>query len=73
MCVDISWAEFEDGFPNLLINNVEKIHGRDVVFLADFLNLRELFTQISVIYALPRYLVRSLTVRDRNHQFAFAH
>jgi len=59
---DISWGEFEDGFPNLLISHVEKIHGRDVVFLADFLNLRELFTQISVIYALPRYLVRSLTI-----------
>jgi len=59
---DIIWAEFEDGFPNILIRNVEAIRNRDVVFIADFLNPREMFNQLSVLYALPRYLVRSMTV-----------
>jgi len=32
------------------------------VFLADFLNLAEIFQQLAIIYALPRYYVRSLTI-----------
>lgn len=44
---DITWGEFEDGFPNILINHVEKLHGRDVIFIADFLNLKEIFAQLS--------------------------
>jgi len=59
---DISWGKFEDGFPNLFIKNVESIRGRDVIFLTSFLNHLELLSQISVIYTLPRYLVRSLTI-----------
>jgi ribose-phosphate pyrophosphokinase len=59
---DIKWGEFEDGFPNLLIEKVNKIQGRDVVFLADFMNPRELFAQMSVLYAMPKYLVNSLTI-----------
>jgi len=58
----ISWKTFEDGFPNLFIKDVEHIRGRHCVFLADFLNLAEIFHQVSVIYSLPRYYVRSLTV-----------
>jgi len=57
---EISWGKFEDGFPNLFIKNIESIRGRDVMFLASFLNHHELLAQISVIYSLPRYLARSL-------------
>jgi len=57
---DISWDKFEDGFPNIMIKNVDQIRGRDVVFLASFLNHSELLSQLSVILTLPRYMVRSL-------------
>eukprot|EP01118_Nematostelium_gracile_P018146 TRINITY_DN7972_c0_g1_i1.p1 TRINITY_DN7972_c0_g1~~TRINITY_DN7972_c0_g1_i1.p1 ORF type:complete len:348 (+),score=89.91 TRINITY_DN7972_c0_g1_i1:50-1045(+) len=59
---EISWDKFEDGFPNLFIRNVESVRGRDVVFIASFLNQMELLSQLSVLYTLPRYLVRSLIV-----------
>jgi len=59
---EISWGKFEDGFPNLFIQNVEQCRGRDVIFMASFLNHMELLSQLSVIYTLPRYLVRSLMV-----------
>jgi hypothetical protein len=44
---NIQWKTFEDGFPNLMIDNVENVRGRDVVFLADFLNHAEMFAQLS--------------------------
>jgi len=59
---DISWGKFEDGFPNLMIKDVETIRGRDVVFLASFLNQNDMLSQLSVLYSLPRYLARSLLV-----------
>lgn len=34
------------GFPNLMIQNVEHIRGRDVIFLASFLNHSELLAQV---------------------------
>eukprot|EP01100_Stratorugosa_tubuloviscum_P011428 TRINITY_DN5098_c0_g1_i1.p1 TRINITY_DN5098_c0_g1~~TRINITY_DN5098_c0_g1_i1.p1 ORF type:complete len:339 (-),score=96.65 TRINITY_DN5098_c0_g1_i1:170-1186(-) len=58
----ICWKRFEDGFPNLTIENVHEIRGKNVVFLADFLNSAEMFEQLGVIYELPRYLAKSLTV-----------
>jgi ribose-phosphate pyrophosphokinase len=58
----VHWNTFEDGFPNLMIDFVDSIRGRDVVFLADFLDLSSMFAQLSVIYALPRYCIRSLTL-----------
>jgi len=59
---DISWAKFEDGFPNLFIQNVETIRGRDVVVLVSFLNQSQMLSQLSVLYTLPRYLVRSMII-----------
>lgn len=44
---DISWNEFEDGFPNLMIENIENFRGRGVVFLADFSNMHNIFPQLS--------------------------
>jgi hypothetical protein len=43
----VSWKKFEDGFPNLMIHNVENFRSRDVVFLADFLHLEALFPQLA--------------------------
>jgi len=57
---EISWEKFEDGFPNIMIKNVDQIRGRDVIFLASFLNHTELLSQLSVILTLPRYMVRTL-------------
>jgi len=59
---EIEWKKFEDGFPNLFIKGIESVRGRHCVFLADFLNLADIFHQLSIIYSLPRYFVRSLTV-----------
>eukprot|EP01121_Diplochlamys_sp_Union-15-3_P014811 TRINITY_DN477_c0_g1_i3.p1 TRINITY_DN477_c0_g1~~TRINITY_DN477_c0_g1_i3.p1 ORF type:complete len:319 (-),score=40.31 TRINITY_DN477_c0_g1_i3:58-1014(-) len=56
------WKKFEDGLPNLMIENVQDIRGRDVVFFADFLDPGTMFEQLAVMYALPRYFIRSLTV-----------
>lgn len=44
---DISWKKFEDGFPNLMIHDVENLRSRDVVYLADFLNLETIFPQLA--------------------------
>jgi hypothetical protein len=43
----IEWKNFEDGFPNLFINNVDTIRGRHVVFLASFLNPSSLLAQLA--------------------------
>eukprot|EP01114_Cavostelium_apophysatum_P016105 TRINITY_DN4526_c0_g1_i1.p1 TRINITY_DN4526_c0_g1~~TRINITY_DN4526_c0_g1_i1.p1 ORF type:complete len:345 (-),score=78.19 TRINITY_DN4526_c0_g1_i1:52-1002(-) len=59
---EITWGKFEDGMPNLFIRNVEQIRGRDVVYLVSFLNPTEFVSQFSVLYALPRYLVKSLVI-----------
>jgi len=56
----VEWEKFEDGFPNLFIRRVEALRGREVVFLASFLNHSTLLEQLAVLYALPRYLVKSL-------------
>eukprot|EP01119_Soliformovum_irregulare_P004277 TRINITY_DN15274_c0_g1_i1.p1 TRINITY_DN15274_c0_g1~~TRINITY_DN15274_c0_g1_i1.p1 ORF type:complete len:340 (+),score=95.42 TRINITY_DN15274_c0_g1_i1:124-1020(+) len=59
---EINWNKFEDGFPNLFIKNVDSIRGRDVIFLASFLDQASLLAQISILYSLPGYVVRSLIV-----------
>jgi hypothetical protein len=43
----VSWKKFEDGFPNLMIHNVENFRSRDVVILIDFLHLETIFPQLS--------------------------
>ncbi|PRP81086.1 hypothetical protein PROFUN_11200 [Planoprotostelium fungivorum] len=58
----ISWQFFEDGFPNLFIQKVETIRGRDIVILLSFLRQDQMLAQLSVIYALPRYFVGSLKI-----------
>lgn len=58
----VRWDAFEDGFPNLFIDDVERIKGQSIVFLASFHTPSTIFEQLSVLYALPRYLIKSLVI-----------
>jgi phosphoribosylpyrophosphate synthetase len=58
----ISLRNFDDGFPNLFINNAQNIRGQHVAFLACFSSPHVIFEQISVIYALPKLFVASFTL-----------
>lgn len=53
---------FDDGFPNLFINNAHNIRGQHVAFLASFSSPAVIFEQLSVIFALPRLFVASFTL-----------
>jgi hypothetical protein len=55
----ISWKTFRDKWPDIFIKDVEEIAGRDVIFVASFDSPSVIFEQLSLIYSLPRYLVRS--------------
>ncbi|KAF6139311.1 hypothetical protein GIB67_021521 [Kingdonia uniflora] len=55
----INWRSFDDGFPNLFINNAHNIRGQHVAFLASFSSPCVIFEQLSVIFALPRLFVAS--------------
>ncbi|XP_015880141.2 ribose-phosphate pyrophosphokinase 4 isoform X1 [Ziziphus jujuba] len=58
----IKWRNFDDGFPNIFINNAQDLRGQHVAFLASFSSQGVIFEQLSVIYALPRLFVASFTV-----------
>lgn len=59
----VRWEEFPDGSPRNFIEHLARdVRGRDVVFLANFEDTRNIFTQMSVIYAFPRYDARSLKI-----------
>lgn len=58
----INWRSFDDGFPNLFINNAHDIRGEHVAFLASFSSPVVIFEQLSVIFALPRLFVASFTL-----------
>ncbi|XP_071960340.1 uncharacterized protein [Antedon mediterranea] len=55
----IHWKSFNDGWPNLFIENVKECAGRDVIFLGSFHSPEVVFEQISMLYTMPRYLARS--------------
>eukprot|EP00043_Microstomoeca_roanoka_P015575 m.156107 g.156107 ORF g.156107 m.156107 type:complete len:355 (-) comp16288_c0_seq2:205-1269(-) len=59
---DIIWDRFKDGFPNLFIKRAEDIKSRDVIFLANFYPSQLIFEQLAVLYMLPRYMAKSLTI-----------
>jgi len=59
---EIQWADFEDGFPNLVIKEVEICRNKDIIFLASFDTSGEIFKQLSVIYEFPRIGIRSFKV-----------
>ncbi|WCJ24808.1 Ribose-phosphate pyrophosphokinase 4 [Euphorbia peplus] len=58
----INWRNFDDGFPNLYINNAQEMRGQHVAFLGAFSSPAVIFEQLSVIYALPRLFVASFTL-----------
>ncbi|CAM8909791.1 unnamed protein product [Rhodiola kirilowii] len=58
----INWRSFDDGFPNLFINNAQDIRGQHVAFLASFSSPAVIFEQLSVIFALPRLFVASFSL-----------
>ena len=60
--MEVSWAKFPDGFPNLFIEGAEEIRGKHVAFLASFNNPDTIFEQISVIYSLPKMFIASFTL-----------
>lgn len=55
----VRWQDFDDGWPNYFIENAHALNNRDVIFLADFSDVQQIFRQLSVIYAIPRHGVRS--------------
>lgn len=58
----IKWRTFDDGFPNIYINNAQDLRGNHVAFLASFSHPGAIFEQISVIYNLPRLFSASFTL-----------
>jgi len=58
----IDWEVFHDGWPNLFIRDIRGYRGYDAYFLAAFRKPADIFAQLGVIYALPRYEVGSLTI-----------
>jgi len=59
---NVRWEAFPDGYPNLFVDNAMALRGHKVVFFADFFDPAQLFPQLSLVYALPRLMVASLTV-----------
>jgi ribose-phosphate pyrophosphokinase len=55
----IQWNTFNDGFPNLFIEDVKYMAGKDVIFIGSFHSPDVIFEQLSVLYMFPRYLARS--------------
>ena len=59
---NISWDHFSDAWPNLFIEDVKvNCAGRNVIFLGSLHDPAIIFEQISILYALPRYLSHSVT------------
>ena len=56
------YRNFDDGFPNIFINNAQDLRGQHVAFLGSFSSQGVIFEQLSVIYALPRLFVASFTL-----------
>lgn len=57
----IEWNLFEDGYPNIFIKDVEDFTDKHVIFVGSFYSPGIIFEQISVLYALPKCSIRSLT------------
>jgi len=59
---EIKWDRFPDGFPNICITDIDLVRNSHAVFLASLRDHGNLFEQLSVLYSLPRYLVKSLFI-----------
>ena len=58
----INWRTFNDGFPDLFVNDAYGVRDRHVAFLASFHSPEVIFEQISIIYSLPKMFVASFTL-----------
>ncbi|MBF0566415.1 MAG: ribose-phosphate pyrophosphokinase-like domain-containing protein, partial [Nitrospirae bacterium] len=61
-CGTIQWNRFNDGWPNLYIDDIGRVKNRDVIFIASFHSRDVLFEQMAIVYDFPRYFVKSLRV-----------
>jgi len=59
---EIHWLRFSDDFPNLKIGNADALKWADCAFLASFHSPEVIFEQLALIYAIPRYFAKSLTI-----------
>ncbi|KKT41119.1 hypothetical protein A2W54_03775 [Candidatus Giovannonibacteria bacterium RIFCSPHIGHO2_02_43_13] len=59
----INWDEFEKSWPNYSIENPEgTVRGKDVVFIMHMPAPEDVFKQLAVACAFPRYLAKSLKI-----------
>jgi ribose-phosphate pyrophosphokinase len=58
----IRWERFDDGFPDIMIDNIDVIRHDDLAFLASFDAPEDIFPQLSAIYEIPRYAVKSFKI-----------
>ena len=59
---NIHWGTFADGYPDIMVDNVEAIRNHDLAFLASFDTPGDIFFQLSAIYEIPRYAVQSFKI-----------
>jgi hypothetical protein len=50
----VRWREFQDGWPDTFIENVQDLRGRHVVFLMNIVHSSALFSQLSLALVLSR-------------------
>mmetsp|Transcript_109916 Transcript_109916/g.154134 ORF Transcript_109916/g.154134 Transcript_109916/m.154134 type:complete len:365 (+) Transcript_109916:41-1135(+) len=60
--VKVDWREFESGMPNIFIEEVHRLLPAHVLLLLNMRRKEILLDQLSLLYAIPRYGCRSLTV-----------
>jgi phosphoribosylpyrophosphate synthetase len=58
----IRWQQFEDGFPNLFIEDVEEVKNSEIYFFASLDCPAEIFRQLAVMSAFWLYEAKTLTV-----------
>jgi len=59
---EICWKKFADDYPNTMFEDPSAIKGSNVFFFASLEKPENLFAQLSVLYALPHYGAKSLTI-----------
>ena len=58
----IRWDRFDDGYPDMLIEDIEVIRHHDLAFLASLEAPADIFPQLSAFYEIPRYAVKSFKI-----------
>lgn len=60
--INVKWGEFESGMPNIFIEEVHRLQPAHVLLLLNMRQKEILLDEMSLLYAIPRYGCRSLTV-----------